>query len=233
MARAPVLAAGGIVLRHARPPLIAVVCLRKRNEWVLPKGKLDHGETPREAAEREVWEETGHEVAVHEFLGTLAYDAGGRSKIVHYWRMESIGKSSRGLMDDVRAVDWLPLAAAIERLSREHERAFLANVGPLALQATASARRSPETRDAKSAASVRRRRRAIVPKPVPATSPSLVPLPHETANSIEGELVDVGVIECRATQETAPPADESEAEAPQRARTSWMRKLRSWLGRVG
>ncbi len=47
MARSPVLAAGGIVLRQAKTPLVAVVRLRKRNEWVLPKGKLDDGETPR------------------------------------------------------------------------------------------------------------------------------------------------------------------------------------------
>ena len=32
-------------------------------------------------------------------------------------------------MDDVRAVDWLPLEDAVERLSRAYERAFLANVG--------------------------------------------------------------------------------------------------------
>ena len=108
MARAPVLAAGGIVLRQARPPLIAVVRLRK-GEWVLPKGKLDDGETPRDAAMREVWEETGHDVSVHEFLGTLAYDLGGRSKIVHYWRMETQGRPTRDLTNDVRAVDWLPL----------------------------------------------------------------------------------------------------------------------------
>ena len=68
MARAAVLAAGGIVLRQEQTPLIAVVRLRKRNEWVLPKGKLDDGETPRDAAEREVLEETGHDVSVHEFL---------------------------------------------------------------------------------------------------------------------------------------------------------------------
>ena len=71
MARAPVLAAGGIVLRQEQPPRIAVVRLRKRNEWVLPKGKLDDGETARAAAEREVNEETGHDVNVNEFLGTL------------------------------------------------------------------------------------------------------------------------------------------------------------------
>src|SRR3984885_4040809 len=102
MARTPVLAAGGIVLRQARPPQIAVVRLRK-GEWVLPKGKLDDGETPRDAAEREVLEETGHDVSVHEFLGTLAYDLGGRSKIVHYWRMEAEDEPSHELMDDIKA----------------------------------------------------------------------------------------------------------------------------------
>ena len=69
--------------------LVAVVRLRKRNEWVLPKGKLDDGETARDAAMREVLEETGHDVSVHEFLGTLVYESGGRCKVVHYWRMES------------------------------------------------------------------------------------------------------------------------------------------------
>jgi 8-oxo-dGTP diphosphatase len=139
MARTPVLAAGGIVLRQEETPLIAVVRLRKRNEWVLPKGKLDDGETPRDAAEREVMEETGHDVAVHDFLGTLVYESGGRSKVVHFWRMEASGEQAYDLMDDVKAVNWLPLDAAVERLSRGHERAFLANVGPLALEAAALA----------------------------------------------------------------------------------------------
>jgi len=91
MARARVLAAGGIVLRQAKTPEIAVVRLRKRNEWVLPKGKLDDGETARDAAMREVLEETGHDVSVHEFLGTLVHESGGRCKVVHYWRMETSG----------------------------------------------------------------------------------------------------------------------------------------------
>lgn len=134
MARAPVLAAGGIVLRQGDTPLFAVVRLRKRNEWVLPKGKLDDGETPRAAAEREVLEETGHDVCVHEFLGTLVYESGRGSKVVHYWRMEAYGGQVHALMRDVKAVDWLPLDAAVERLSRGYERAFLANVGPRPLQ---------------------------------------------------------------------------------------------------
>ncbi|MEH2614159.1 NUDIX hydrolase [Bradyrhizobium sp. AZCC 1693] len=135
MARTPVLAAGGIVLRQAESPLVAVVRLRKGNEWCLPKGKLDHGETPRTAAEREVMEETGHDVSVHEFLGTLVYETRGGPKVVHYWRMEAGGTPVRELMRDVKAVDWLPLGEAVERLSRGYERAFLENVGPIALAA--------------------------------------------------------------------------------------------------
>jgi 8-oxo-dGTP diphosphatase len=135
MARAPVMAAGGIVLRRGAPPLIAVVRQRKRNEWVLPKGKLDDGETPKEAAHREVLEETGHEVAIHEFLGTLVYQSGGRSKVVHFWRMEAGGGPVRKLMNDIKAVDWLTLEDAIARLSREYERAFLIQIGPIAIAA--------------------------------------------------------------------------------------------------
>src|SRR3954463_11349962 len=146
MARSPVLAAGGIVLRQGQKPLVAVVRLRKRNEWVLPKGKLDDGETPRAAAEREVVEETGHDVAVHEFLGTLVYESRGGSKVVHYWRMEARGGAVHELMRDVKAVDWLPLADAVDRLSRDYERAVLENVGPIPLSPAAPGPTPPRRR---------------------------------------------------------------------------------------
>jgi 8-oxo-dGTP diphosphatase len=136
--KALVQAAGGIVLRRDQPPRVAVVRLSKRDEWVLPKGKLDKGETPRAAARREVLEETGHNVTVREFLGTLVYNSNGRSKIVHYWSMEAGGEQTRALTSDIRAVDWLPLNAAIERLSRDSERVFLETVGPLAMSALRS-----------------------------------------------------------------------------------------------
>jgi 8-oxo-dGTP diphosphatase len=178
------LAAGGIVLRPEETPLIAVVRLRKRNEWVLPKGKLDDGETPRDAAEREVLEETGHDVSVHEFLGTLVYESGGRFKVVHYWRMETGGEPSHELMDDVRAVDWLPLEAAVERLSRACERAFLANVGPLALEAAELARfaRRPKARKP-AIAEKRRRRPAAAPQP-PLTLPAPIAPPPAAMPSV-------------------------------------------------
>jgi 8-oxo-dGTP diphosphatase len=164
MARAPILAAGGIVTQRGSAPQIAVVRLRKRNEWVLPKGKLDDGETARAAAEREVLEETGHRVSVHEFLGTLAYDAGGRPKVVHYWRMEAERQPTHELMNDVTAVAWLPLDEAVERLTRSHERAFLAEVGPLAIEAAAVRAAPPRRRVAA--------KRAASAPPRPAATPA-------------------------------------------------------------
>jgi len=166
------------VLRHQQPPLIAVVRLRKRDEWVLPKGKLDQGETPVAAARREVLEETGHDVTVHEFLGTLVYEANGRSKIVHYWRMEASGGQTHELMHDIRAVDWLPLDAALERLSRSSERAFLANVGP---QALLSFSRQPKPKTQ----AVRKRRR---PDAAPELSPPQPARPETIAPPLAGSL---------------------------------------------
>jgi len=153
MAREQIMAAGGIVLRREQPPRVAVVRLRKRDEWVLPKGKLDDGETPRDAAKREVLEETGHSVTVHEFLGTLVVDTGTRSKIVHYWRMEASGEATRPLMDDIRAVDWLPLDEAVERLSRSHEKTFLETVGPYALAGLIRRTKAKPEEEEKAAAS--------------------------------------------------------------------------------
>ena len=55
---APILAAGGILLREGRRPRVAIVRLRRDKSWVLPKGKLNPGERPVAAAKREVMEET-------------------------------------------------------------------------------------------------------------------------------------------------------------------------------
>jgi len=207
-----VLAAGGIVLRREQPPRIAVVRVRKRDEWVLPKGKLDEGETARAAARREVLEETGHNVTVHEFLGTLVYETSGRSKVVHYWSMEASGEQTRELMSDIRAVDWLTLDAAIERLSRSSERAFLETVGPLAMNGLwrrlrtkpPVVAREPAAREiAIRAPAARKRRARVVQEPVP-VEPALVE--HALAEpTLQPEFVPQA--------ELAPPEAEARANA--------------------
>jgi 8-oxo-dGTP diphosphatase len=203
MAKVPVLAAGGIVLRWEPPPLVAVVRLSKRDEWVLPKGKLDDGETPRAAARREVLEETGHDVTVHEFLGTLVYDSAGRPRVVHYWRMEAGDVQVRDLMNDVRAVEWLPLAVAVERLSRGYERVFLENVGPIAIGAMA---RSLKDR-------ARRREAAVLAPQLPLDEPVPAPEPQVASPAMFDVL--------QTADETMPPRHQ---------RASFAERVRNWLG---
>jgi 8-oxo-dGTP diphosphatase len=252
MVRAPVLAAGGIVLRQEETPLIAVVRLRKRNEWVLPKGKLDDGETPRDAAEREVLEETGHDVSVHEFLGTLGYESGGRFKVVHYWRMEASGEPSHALMDDIRAVDWLPLDAAVERLSRAYERAFLANVGPLALESAVLARR-PRLKK-QPVPEKRRRQPAVAPQPslpisvAPPDQPVVADIveakseakwsvdsttPEITASPITASEIATPLAQDISATAVEPPSDSRVAvETVRDRRINLVQKVRDWLRRA-
>lgn len=142
--RGPVQAAGGIVVRAGREPLIAVVQMRKLGHWVLPKGKLNRGEDALAAAKREVLEETGHQVSVHEYLGALSYEVRRGPKVVQFWRMQTAGGPTRKLMSDIKAVRWLPLTEAIEALTHPREQAFLAQVGPAALQATEQTARKPK-----------------------------------------------------------------------------------------
>jgi 8-oxo-dGTP diphosphatase len=127
-------AAGGIVVRNGVRPLIAVVQRAKDELWVLPRGKLKLNESPVAGARREVVEETGHRVRVREFLGAITYRARGRPKVVQFWRMQAAVNPSRDLMKDIMAVEWLPLGAAVRRLSYPLEKLFLRNVGRHALR---------------------------------------------------------------------------------------------------
>lgn len=256
------MAAGGIVMRREQPLLIAVVRLRKRDEWVLPKGKLNEGETPRAAARREVLEETGHNVTVHEFLGTLVYESGGRSKIVHYWRMEAGGAQARELMDDIRAVDWLPLEAAVERLSRPYERAFLENVGPLAVSVLNRRLKAKAQVPAIKAAPAKKRRvkpPAIPPEVPHFAGPAVQEMPAQSERQgAESALIAEAAVEVvvpeapamLAEEELIPQPDGAESEAQEvlasaapedgdepsdpngRERKSLAQKVRSWLGRA-
>jgi len=244
MARTPVLAAGGIVLRPAETPLVAVVRLRKRNEWVLPKGKLDDGETPRAAAEREVMEETGHDVSVHEFLGTLVYETSGGPKVVHYWRMEARGGAVHELMRDVKAVDWLPLADAVDRLSRGYERAFLENVGPIALAAAAHAAPARKARAKPPAPEKRRTQRTGVTAPPAAAPIPALPQPDQPSLPVAQDdevtvVIDAPVVETEpaVSPSFAPEIEPVVVEAAemrtrQQPRRSLLQRMRDWLRRV-
>ena len=120
-------AAGGVVRREPRDgePVYAVIHRPKYDDWTLPKGKLDPGETERDAALREVEEETGIRCRVGRELGSVSYvDGQGRDKTVRYWLMtpEDGDFLPTSEVDEIR---WLDAEHATELLSYDRDRAIL------------------------------------------------------------------------------------------------------------
>jgi 8-oxo-dGTP diphosphatase len=120
-------AAGGIVCRPGPdgPTEVAVIHRPVQDDWTLPKGKLNGGETPDQAALREVWEETGLRCKIVRPAGCTAYvDRRGRDKIVCYWLMQPMEGRFRPT-DEVDVLRWLTVPEALDRLSYPVDRALL------------------------------------------------------------------------------------------------------------
>ena len=92
----PVIAAGIVVLRPDAQgdPEVLVVHRPYRQDWSLPKGKLDAGERHEVAAVRETLEETGARCALGPSLGERSYEVAGVPKRVRWWRATSASKVS-------------------------------------------------------------------------------------------------------------------------------------------
>jgi 8-oxo-dGTP diphosphatase len=121
---ATIRAAGGVLLRSTGDGglEVAVVHRPRYDDWSLPKGKLQHGESFEEAALREVAEETGFTGHIDGEAGTVWYrDRRGRPKLVRYFRMRPLhGAFAPG--DEVDELRWLEPAEAARTLSYRHDR---------------------------------------------------------------------------------------------------------------
>ena len=128
-----VYAAGAVLWRPADPASadkslealdIAVIHRPRYDDWSLPKGKVDPGETAPVAAVREVFEETGHHAIVGRRLISVSYPIDQGVKKVYYW----VARSTGGEFTPGKEVDeliWLPAADAMQKLTYAHDRKVL------------------------------------------------------------------------------------------------------------
>jgi 8-oxo-dGTP diphosphatase len=123
MPDADVHAAGGVVWRRAGDTLeLALVHRPKYDDWTLPKGKLDPGESFEQAALREVEEETGLRCDLGPYLGETTYrDHKDREKLVRWWAMEA-GDGEFAVNDEIDELRWVTAAETAGELTYDRDR---------------------------------------------------------------------------------------------------------------
>jgi 8-oxo-dGTP diphosphatase len=117
-----VAAAGGVVMRDGE---VALVHRPRYDDWTLPKGKLDSGESFEEAALREVEEETGLRATLVRELPGTTYDVGGRPKVVRYYLMDVEHEGEFVPNDETDELRWVGLDEALRLLTYDRDRDVL------------------------------------------------------------------------------------------------------------
>ncbi|HEX2297341.1 MAG TPA: NUDIX hydrolase [Pseudonocardiaceae bacterium] len=131
------ISAGGLVVDSAnsKAALIGRIDRRGRLLWSLPKGHIEEGETPEQAAVREVAEETGLAAAVVATLGSIDYwfvaDDRRVHKTVHHFLLRAYGGELSDADVEVAEVAWVPLPELQKRLAYADERRLVARATPL------------------------------------------------------------------------------------------------------
>jgi ADP-ribose pyrophosphatase YjhB (NUDIX family) len=128
--------AGGLVVDHSGKNGLLIGRIDHKDAsgqrilWSLPKGHIEAGETPEQAALREVAEETGIESSIERSLGVIDFwfMAGGKRihKTVHHYLFRETGGKLAPQESEVDEVGWFPLSEIVERLAYPDEKKLIA-----------------------------------------------------------------------------------------------------------
>jgi 8-oxo-dGTP pyrophosphatase MutT (NUDIX family) len=117
--------AGSIVFRldSKEPQVLLVTARRNPRTWIFPKGHIEKGETPEEAALRETREEAGIIGDLIAPAGILEYGFLGAKARVEYFLVQF--RREAGPPEDGRQRTWCRLEDALERLNYKNSRKLL------------------------------------------------------------------------------------------------------------
>ena len=123
-----VLAAGAVLWRPepdgTHRPEVAVIHRPRYDDWSLPKGKVDHGETEAVTAVREIFEETGFHAQLGRRLMSVGYPVEQSVKKVVYWAARA-GEGDFTPNHEVDKMLWLPADDVMNTLTYAHDRKVL------------------------------------------------------------------------------------------------------------
>lgn len=128
--------AGGVVfrLRDDGDGFDVVLIRTHEGRWQLPKGWIEEGETPEQAAIREVREEAGVDAELVGPLDAIRYTYKSTydpepalvRKQVHFFLLRYLGGSTDDHDDEVREARWADIREAEQMLAFKDERRMIA-----------------------------------------------------------------------------------------------------------
>lgn len=127
--------AGGVVYRPHNDRTDVLLIRDPYNNWGLPKGHIEGGETPEQAAVREVEEETGLiGLSVIAQLPTIDWYFRDRGKLVHkfchfFLLASTTGDPAPQLDEGITECAWLPFEQAVETVGYANARDVIRNAG--------------------------------------------------------------------------------------------------------
>jgi len=164
----PVIRAAGGIIQRATPhgDEVLIVFRKRHQDWALPKGEVQDGESFQEAALREVEQETGCTCELGNYLGTISYADHGTPTVVMFWKMNVVRESAASETQQIDQAVWIDVPSAIQKLSQTQEKALLSRMANSGRAATTA------------------------PQPVPVSTSN----PQRKKGSIEDERVHARVL---------------------------------------
>lgn len=120
---------GGVILENNKVLLVQVKSMKGRKIWTFPKGHIEQGETPRQAALREVLEETGYKASIVKPLLKVryAFTLKGRyvRKVVQWYLMKKLGRIGKHDPSEILAINWVSINKAKEMVEYPSDKRLL------------------------------------------------------------------------------------------------------------